>query len=81
MKMILTLLLLCSPAAAQSFYPNLAGQRYCQLRGYGVGHDDAFRIAITENYAPDRPKVPVTAHGVSTYTDVLDFYGWLQRCG
>lgn len=83
MKTLLcSLLLLCSPASAlaQSFYPNLAALRYCDLRSAGVVHEQAMRIALLENWDSERPSISVTAHGVNTSTDVLDFVMTTRKC-
>lgn len=84
MKIILcSLLLLCgpAPALAQSFYPNLAGLRYCNLRSMGIDHQQAMNIAMLENWSSDRQPFDVTAHGINTTTDVLDFYMISKKCG
>ena len=80
MKILFCWLLLCSPALAQSFYPNLAALRYCELRSAAVGHEQAMRIALMEHWDSDRLPVDVTAHGVNTTTDILDFVLITRKC-
>lgn len=80
MRVLLCLLLLCSPAAAQSFLPSLAGQRYCMLRSFGVDPGHAIEVAIDENYDPNRRPVPVRIKGKLLTTDIVDFYTWVLRC-
>lgn len=80
MKPLLIVLLLAGSAAAQSFYPNLAGKRYCELRGHGVGHEEALRAAMKENWSSLRPEIKITAYGVETTTDNLDLMTWVLKC-
>jgi hypothetical protein len=77
---LISVMLWAMPAAAQSFYPNLAGQRYCQLRQSGVDHLEAIRVAIRENWAPQREPVMVMRNGESVYVDVIDMSRWVRDC-
>jgi hypothetical protein len=72
--------LLGGPALAQSFYPNTAGHRYCQLRVMGVSSDEALSVAISESYSADRKPVMVMVNGKQYSTDVLDFSRWAAKC-
>lgn len=60
MKLLLTLLLLAAPAAAQSIDPQAYGQRYCYLRGLGVAEDAARRAAVDYSWRPERSNALVT---------------------
>ena len=53
-KLLLALLLLAAPAAAQSIDPQAYGQRYCYLRGLGVAEDAARRAAVDYSWRPER---------------------------
>lgn len=74
------LLLLATPAAAQSYYPNSAGNRYCDLRRLGVDKEQAIRIAVREHWAPERQSLTVTVGGKVYLLDDLDFARWVVRC-
>lgn len=75
------LALLPLPALAQSFYPNLAGSRYCTLRTYGVSRQQAMRAAISENWEHTRAVYMVTAYGQQISTDVLEMSNFIRvRC-
>jgi hypothetical protein len=80
MKALLLLALLAAPVQAQSFYPNSAGSRYCELRKLGVSHDEALSVAISESFSADRKPVYVTTNGKQYSTDVLDFARWVAKC-
>ena len=54
MKILLTFLLLASPAAAQSINPIAYGQRFCQLRHMGVDIAAARKAAISYSYDSSR---------------------------
>lgn len=73
-------LLVAAPVAAQSIYPNIAGARYCTLRGMGVSHDEALTIAIRDGYSHDRQPVMVTVDGQRRSLDVVEFARWVTRC-
>jgi hypothetical protein len=72
-------LLLMAPAYSQSFYPNLYGQRFCQLREMGVGADEARAVAMTENYSNSRQRVMTTYNGKPVSTDVLESAFYVAR--
>ena len=74
------LLLLATPAAGQSFYPNLAGQRYCELRRLGVDKDQARRVSIREYWAPHRQSPLITTARSTHSLDTLDFARWVVQC-
>ena len=81
MKFLFVLLLLISPSVkAQSYYPNLAGQRYCELRLFGLDKDQARRIAMYENWDPHRYSPMVTTSNGSYSLDDLDFARWIVQC-
>jgi hypothetical protein len=73
--------LLAGPAVAQSFYPHLAGSRYCELRRMGVSKQEAIDVAIRESWSNRRPAVYVTHQGKRQTVDVLDMAQWVSRCG
>lgn len=80
-KLFLLLPLLCaSPVAAASFFPNLAGQRYCDLRSAGATHEQALSTAIRENFSMDREQVMVEAYGKQYSTDVVELARLVMRC-
>jgi hypothetical protein len=74
------ILLMASPAAGQSFYPNIAGQRYCDLRKVGVSSDEAIKAAIKDNIAPYRTSPKVMVSGIELSLDQLDFIEYVKRC-
>ena len=76
----LLLLLLATPVAAQSFYPNIAGKRYCELRQLGVDKEQAMRVAIRESYAPRRQSPLITTSQGTYSLDNLDFARWMVGC-
>lgn len=82
MKQLLTALLVlaASPALGQSFYPNIAGQRYCDLRKVGVSSDEAIKAAIKDNIAPYRTSPKVMVSGIELSLDQLDFIEYVKRC-
>jgi hypothetical protein len=80
MKTLLLSLLLIAPAAAQTIYPNLAGARYCELRGLGVSHEEALSVAVRENLDPYSTPTKVTIDGQQYRTDTLDMAKWVVRC-
>ena len=82
MRHLLPLLLLAMPlqAAAQSYYPNLAGARYCQLRQMGIDKRQAVELAMRENWAPRRQSPTVVRDGKTYRLDDLDFATWMVRC-
>ena len=80
MKTLLLSLLLIAPAAAQTIYPNLAGARYCELRGLGVSHEEALSVAVRENLDPYSTPTRVTIDGQQYRTDTLDMAKWVVRC-
>lgn len=69
-----------APAGAQSFYPNLAGARFCQLRAMGVSQQEAIRVAMSENWSQYRQPVWVTVNGERITTDAIDMARWAARC-
>ena len=69
-----------APALAQSFYPNLAGQRYCQLRQLGMERGLALRTSIEENLAKDRVSPRVFVNGRSMTMDQLEMVHLVLRC-
>jgi hypothetical protein len=81
MKQALLLCLLCTPVHAQSFWPNLSGQRYCELRAIGVSHEQALTAAIRENWSNTRPPAPtVTFEGQDMTLDTIDLAQWVAKC-
>jgi hypothetical protein len=81
MKRVLILCLLCTPVYGQSYWPNLAGQRYCDLRAVGVTHEQALPAAIRENWSDTRPPAPtVTVEGQDMTLDTIDLARWVARC-
>jgi hypothetical protein len=82
MRTLISLLcLLAGPAAAQSFYPNLAGARYCSLRSVGVAHEEALTVAMQENWSNTRAPAPmVTVNGQRVTLDAVDLANWVVRC-
>lgn len=74
------LVLVATPAVSQSFYPNIAGQRYCDLRKVGVSKDQAIKAALSDNLAPFRTSPKVTVHGIELTLDQLDFIEYMKRC-
>jgi len=82
MKHLLLALLLALPlqAAAQSYYPNLAGARYCQLRQMGIDKDQAIELAMRENWEPERQSLTVVRDGKTWRLDDLDFAAWMVDC-
>ena len=82
MRTLISLLcLLGGPATAQSFYPNLAGARYCSLRSVGVGHEEALTVAMQENWSNSRPPAAaVTVNGQRVTLDAVDLANWVVRC-
>jgi hypothetical protein len=80
MKALILIALLAGPAAAQGFYGNLAGSRYCQLRRIGVTHDQALTAAIKENWSDRRRSVTVMVSGNQVSTDMIDMAEWVSRC-
>lgn len=65
-------LLLASPAAAQGFYPNVFGSRFCELRAIGVNADEARKVAMQEAWSQYRQPNYVNYNGKRTPLDVLD---------
>ncbi len=65
-------LLLATPSAAQSFYPNLFGSRYCELRRMGVDATQARDAAMSESWSSSRKVTYVTYEGKRISLDVLD---------
>ena len=78
----LTLAAPASPALAQSFFPNLAGMRYCELRQMGVSQMEAMTVSMRENWSSSRPRIEVKAFNGGTYTtDVLSLTRYiLSNC-
>lgn len=72
-------LLLAIPAHAQSFYPTLYGQRFCQLRQLGVTREEAINAAIKENWSNSRQPIYVDMNGKRTSTDVIDAANYVAR--
>lgn len=66
------LLLAAAPATAQSFYPNLYANRYCELRRLGVEPAEARRVAMDESWSNSRQSVMVTSNGKQVSTDVME---------
>ena len=64
-------LLAPSPAQPQSFYPELMGQRFCELRRAGVSYDQAVRAAIAESWSHSRPAYYVTINGQRVSADAI----------
>jgi hypothetical protein len=65
-------LLLAAPATAQSFYPNLFGNRFCELRRMGIDATQARDAAMSESWSNSRPVTYVTYQGKQVSLDVLD---------
>lgn len=80
-RLLLPLLLLTTPASAQTFWPNLAGARYCQLRAMGIDAKQAVDIAMRENWRPNAQPTMVEYQGQMVALEVLDMAGWAARCG
>ena len=79
--LLLTIALLAAaPVSAQSIYPNIAGSRYCNLRGMGVSHDEAMTVAIRDGYSHDRQPVMMTVNGRRESLDIIEFARWVVRC-
>lgn len=78
--LLLSALLFPSTVQAQSFYPNLSGARYCQLRSMGVEQKRAIGIAISENWSNTRKPVWVTINGERVNLDAVDMARWAARC-
>ena len=76
----LLLLLLANPAAAQSYYPNLAGQRFCELRQLGIDREQARTVAMRENWAPHRQSLMITTPKGTYSLDDLDYARWIVMC-
>jgi hypothetical protein len=72
-------LLAASPALAQSFYPNLYGLRYCQLRDLGVSANEARKSAMAENWSRTRRPIMTTYEGKPVSTDVLESVYFISR--
>jgi hypothetical protein len=72
-------LLLMAPAYSQSFYPNLYGLRFCQLRELGVSADEARKVAMAENWSSTRRPVMTTYDGQPISTDVLESAYFVTR--
>lgn len=79
-RISLLLVLFAGSATAQSFYPNLAGMRYCELRSLGVNSQESIRIAIAEFWSSSRVSPQVNVNGRLTSLDQIDFYRWTNRC-
>lgn len=79
-RSFLLLVLLAGPASAQSFYPNIAGSRYCELRSLGASQQEAIRAAIAENWSNTRIPQEVVISGSRTSLDIIDFRRWVARC-
>ena len=56
-KLLLCIILLTAPAAAQSIDPEAYGRRYCYLRSLGVDQDAARRAAVEYSYLADRSSI------------------------
>lgn len=71
--------LLPTGALAQSFYPNLAGARFCRLRQMGVSPEAAQTAAIRENWSPYRQEIPVRSPWTNqmTSTDIVEYVQYL----
>jgi hypothetical protein len=65
-------LMLATPVSAQSFFPNLFGSRFCQLRQMGIDVAEARKIAMAEAWSQYRQPVYVDYKGTRTTLDVLD---------
>lgn len=65
-------LLVAAPASAQSFYPNLYGSRFCELRRMGIDVEEARKVAMTEAWSRYRQVTYVTFQGKLYSLDVLD---------
>jgi hypothetical protein len=74
------LVLLTSPAAAQSVNPSIGGPRYCQLRESGISHDQALTVAIRESLDLTRVPAMVVQDGKPVSLDVVDFARVVVRC-
>jgi hypothetical protein len=66
------LLLSSAPALSQSFFPNLYGARFCELRSMGVSESEARAAAMSEAYSRYRQPTMVTYNGKPVSLDVLD---------
>lgn len=72
MKAFFLAMIIIAPAAqAQSFYPLSAGQRFCELRQYGVDRHTAIQLAIRENWSDTRQHVPIMRNGKPMSVDAL----------
>lgn len=70
----LTLLLATAgPAAAVTFFPNLAARRYCQLRSVGVDRDQAITAALREFANTRDQPIMVEFQGKPTDTNIILF--------
>ncbi len=72
-------LLLMAPAYSQSFYPNLYGLRFCQLRDLGVSANEARKVSMAENWSSSRQRVMTTYEGQPVSTDVLESVYFVAR--
>ena len=72
-------LLLTLPAQAGSFYPNLYGVRYCELRRAGIERQEAIKVAMAENWSSSRQSVKVTIQGQQVSTDSLTAALYIQN--
>jgi len=78
--MITMVLALTSPVMAQSFQPEAAALRYCQLRRAGIESDDAMRAALTEYYDRNRQSPMVKYKGGEYTSDQLAFADLIADC-
>ncbi len=71
------LILLPTSASAQSFYPNLTGERYCQLRRMGIDQKSALIAAMRENIAPGRDSPSVYYDNQWVTLDAIDLTNYI----
>lgn len=79
-RLLVFLVLFAGSATAQSFWPNLAGARYCELRKLGISREEAVTVAMRENWRPDEQPIMVEYNGKPVALPVLDMARWIKRC-
>ena len=72
-------LLLTLPAQAGSFYPNLFGAKYCELRALGVETKEAIKVSIQQNWSVTRETPSVTIDGKQYSLDVLEGSNYIKK--
>lgn len=79
-RFLFLLALITGPVSAQTFWPNSAGARYCELRKLGISRERAADIAMRENWRPNAKPTMVEYRGEMVALEVLDMAEWATRC-